>query len=88
MTPQDKSKPVALAVKVHPKVLALAHELAAYLEDSSLDHVVSEAILEAGKDTDFKRWREAKTAQPIDNSVASPKAKRAPRDAHPSEGAA
>jgi hypothetical protein len=70
LTPQDRAKPVPLTVKVHPKVLALAHELAAYLEDSSLDHAVSEAILEAGKDTDFKRWREAKTAPAIDKHTA------------------
>jgi hypothetical protein len=70
LNPQDKSKPVALAVKVHPKVFALAKDLAAYLEDSSLDHAVSEAILDAGKDTDFKRWRESKTAPAIDKHAA------------------
>jgi hypothetical protein len=66
LTPQDRAKPVALAVKVHPKVIALAHELAAYLDDSSVDHAVSEAILDAGKQAAFKRWREAKTAPAID----------------------
>ena len=76
MTPQDKSKPVPLAVKVHPKVLALAQDLAAYLNDSSLDHAVSEAIQEAGKDVDFRRWRETKGAQPIDKPAAASKSKR------------
>ena len=76
MTPQDKSKPVPLTVRVHPKVLAVAQDLAAYLNDSSLDHAVSEAIQEAGKDTDFRRWRETKSAQPIDKSTAASKSKR------------
>jgi hypothetical protein len=43
LTPEHKSKPVPLAVKVHPKVFAVAQELAANLEDSSLDYVVSES---------------------------------------------
>jgi hypothetical protein len=89
LTPQDKSKPVPLTVKVHPKVLALAQDLAAYLNDSSLDHAVSEAIQEAGKDADFRRWREAKAAHAIgQGATATGKAKRASSDAHRTEGAA
>lgn len=57
MTPQDKSKPVSLAVKVHPQVFDLARQIGKYLNDSSLDHVVSEAIRDAAKDRGFLDWQ-------------------------------
>jgi hypothetical protein len=64
MTAEDKAKSVPMTVKVHPKVLAAAHKLGAWLNDSSLDHVISEAILDAAKDKDFQKWRESQQAQP------------------------
>jgi hypothetical protein len=88
LTPQDKSKPVPLSVKVHPKVLALAEELAAYLNDSSLDHAISEAIQEAGKDTEFRRWRETRIVPPIDKPGSGSKSKRIVRDLAVADGAA
>ena len=63
MRAEDKQKPVPLTVKVHPKVLAAAQEIGAWLNGSSLDHVVSEAILDAAKDKDLQRWRESRKGQ-------------------------
>jgi hypothetical protein len=76
MRAEDKAKPVPMTLKVHPRVLAAAQELGVWLDGSSLDHVVSEAILDATKDKDFQKWKEAQQAQPTPEKQA-PKAGKA-----------
>jgi hypothetical protein len=75
LQPQDRAKPVSLTVKVHPKVRDLAIALGAWLNDSDLDHVVSEAILEVGKNKDFLRWHAKTPAGIADGSGEKQRAK-------------
>ena len=56
MTPQDKAKPVSLSVKLHPEVLRTARALGEFLDESDVDHVISEAIKDASKDKKFTEW--------------------------------
>lgn len=73
MKAEDKSKPVKVTVSVHPAVERALRGLMKFHEDSSADHIVSEAIKDAAKDKRFQEWFE-KNSSSLAGATDQPKA--------------
>jgi hypothetical protein len=56
MKAQDKQRPVALTVKLHPEILRTARALGEFYEGSDVEHIVGEAVKDAAKDKKFAEW--------------------------------